>query len=595
MAKPSKSISTNRRTDSAGAPSLQNRGQKYLMRADGWNNFLAAAGWNNKNTGRGIAGIDKRMATNYAPKGVVPEQTLRSLYRGDGTARRIIDLAVEAMTSQGFEIVGDPEGMILARMEDTGMYKSLEEMIRWSRLFGGSLGVINVDDGQLWDRPLNMNAIRKVYDVKVYNRWRCTFTTVDLYRDPANPKFGKPEFYHIQPVLGRRYTVHESRTVRMDGAPVDDLSAAMNQGWGDSYLQACFDSLSQLAGVYDACENIIDDFITSTVTMNELSELMAAPDGEKLVLKRLAIMSQAQAITNIRLLSENETFNKVASSISGLPEMVDRFSNKLAMDAGYPSSLLMGESPAGLNATGDADKSNFYDKMEAAQKKDMLQPIQYLTKLIFLSQDDYYNGVEPENWWVEFRKLWQPTAKEQADIAKTEADTICELVDRGVMDENEARDIPEIRNRYNLIGDAPEPDPVPAPLSQPPAGNGDPADTGKEAAAVRADASPEAAAASRADIMAACRTLITDSRGRRRADGVKYDAQTVILSKAVFPGKDAAKAWARDHGFRDDSVDETRQTYRFAQKDAGAFSPNSQKYLTLMDGVEITVARTKDG
>lgn len=575
-----------RRSDGGRAPVPQNRPGQYLRRADGWNNFLAAAGWNNRNTGRGVAGVDRRLDTSYAPKSMIAETTLRALYRGDGTARRIVDLAVDTMTAQGFEIVGDPEGMVVARMEETGIIKSLEELLRWSRLYGGALGVINADDGQLYEKPLNLQGIRKVYDLRVYNRWRVTFSTSDLYRNPAHPKFGKPEFYWVQPLMGIRYRVHESRTVRMDGAPVDDLTSLQNQGWGDSVLQSCYDSLASLASVYDSVEGIIDDFITSTVSMKELSELMAQPGGEKAVLKRLAIMEKSKSVTNTRLLdADSETFAKVASSVAGLSDLMDRYANKLALESGYPVTLLMGQAPAGLNATGDSDRSSFYDKMGAEQHKTLRPPIEYITRLIFLSQDDYFGGKEPENWWVEFNKLWQPTAKEKAEIEKIEVDTANSLIDRGVMDPDEYRDLPEIRARYNLVGDAPEPDPLGGEPGDEPEEDEKP-DTAK-------DSLPSDPQSARADMLGACRGLLRDSRGRRRADSAKFEPQTVVVQRKAFATAADARKWVEAHGFKADSIETTRATYRFPQADCSEFVPRSEKTLTPTPGVEITMARVR--
>ncbi len=598
MAQSNKPI-VGRRGDSNRVPSVQNRPGQYLRHADGWNNFLAAAGWNNKSTGRGIGGIDRKLDTRYNPKATVAEGTLRALYRGDGPARRVIDLAVEAMTSHGFEINGDPEGMIIARMEETGIPKSLESLVRWSRLYGGALGVINVDDGQRYDAPLNFQGIRKVYDVKVYNRWRITYTTSDLYRDPYNPKFGKPEFYWVQPLMGVRYRVHESRTLRFDGAPVDDVSEVMNQGWGDSYLQGCFDSLASFSSVYDSVEAIIDDFITSTVSIKELSELMASPGGEKLVLKRLMIMDKAKAITNTRILDQDETFQKVASSVAGLSDLMDRYAQKLSLDTGIPVTLLMGESPAGLNATGDADLSNWYDKMESQQQKDLKAPIEYLTRLMFLSKDDYFNGTEPKNWYVDFHPLWQPTAKEKSEIEKSENDQVIALVDRGIMSEDEARDLPQIRDRYNLKGPAPEPqggfDESGNPIDpEAPADGADDGEEPKKEDKKRTDSLPADPVQARADLMGACRYLLRDTRGRRRGDAAKFLEQTVILQRDRFDSADDAAAWVKAHGFKADNMEATKGTYRFSQRDRGEFVPRSEKYLTPVNGVEVVLARVKD-
>lgn len=587
MAKPKTEIHTH----GARPPMLQNRSGNYLRNLDSWSGFFAAVGWNNPKTGRGIQGTDRRLDTGFAPKGATPESTLRAMYRGDGMARRVIDLPVELMTSQGFDIMGDPDGMVLARMEENGILKSLEEMVRWSRLFGGALGVINVDDSQLYDTPLNIRNIRKVYDVKVFNRWRVMFTTSDLYQNPYHPKFGKPEFYWVQPLMGRRFRVHESRTIRMDGAPVDDLTALQNQGWGDSYLECCMESLSDLASVYDSCNNIIDEFITSTLSLTDLAELMAQPDGEKIILKRLRLLDQSKSIANTRLLSDGEVFNKVASTITGLPDMVDRYVSRVAHDSGFPKSALVGDEQSGLNSDGDANMSKMYDKMEAEQQKTLRAPIEYLTRLIYNSTDDYFNGQEPKNWWIEFRKLWQPTAKQQTEMNKIEVDTVAVLVDRNIISPDEAREYPAIKERYNLEGPAPAPpDPVADPNADP---NGEGA-SGQADKVKATDSLPADPVQARADIMGACRFLLRDSRGRRRGDSAQFLEQVVVLQRSEFKSEASADAWIKAHGFRADHMEETRGTYRYLQRGKDEFIHRSEKYITPTTGIEVVLGRLKD-
>lgn len=582
----------------AKVPVIQNRDGNYLRRLDSWSGFFTAMGWNNRNTGRGIKGVDRRLETAFAPKGATPETTLRGMYRGDGMARRVIDLPVELMTSSGFDIMGDPEGLVLARMEENGILKSIEEMVRWSRLFGGAIGVINVDDSQLYDSPLNIRNIRRVYDVKVYNRWRVTFTTSDLYQNPYHPKFGKPEFYWIQPLMGKRFRIHETRTIRMDGAPVDDLTALQNHGWGDSYLESCMESLSDLSSIYNSCNEIIDEFITTTLSLTDLAELMAQPDGEKIILKRLRLLDQSKSNGNTRLLNDGETFNKVASTITGLPDMVDRYVSRVAQDAGFPKSALAGDDQSGLNASGDSNMSKMYDKMEAEQQRTMRGPIEYLTRLIFNSTDDYFNGQEPKNWWVEFRKLWQPSAKEQTDMNKTEVDTIGSLVDRNIISPDEAREYPPIKERYNLEGPAPEPEPLPDPAADPngdPNGKGNAADPAKADKTKAADSLPADPTKALADILGACRYLVRDSRGRRRADAADFIDQVVVLQRSRFDSEPAAAAWVKAHGFRADRVEETRATYRYTQRDRDEFVHRSEKYVTPESGIEIVLGRLKNG
>jgi hypothetical protein len=76
----------------------------------------------------------------------------------------------------------------------------------------------------------------------------------------------------------------------------------------------------------------------------------------------------------------------------------------------------MGRSPAGENATGDADFQSWYDHVAAERDNRYNKNLKRIVQLVFLSKDGPTGGVEPSAWDVEYPPLWQPRPKEQAEI-----------------------------------------------------------------------------------------------------------------------------------------------------------------------------------
>lgn len=431
----------------AGYPDV--KGRDYLKRTDGWTNFF---------TGVGKAGVDRRLATKVAPAQVLPEKQLRSMYRGDGLAKKLIEKPSRAMTRGGFTVQGDEKNMVRARLQETGIFKARRNMVRWAKLYGGALGIVGADDGQKYEFPLNETRIRNVHYLHVFNRWRVTFTTGDLYKDTAHPKYGQPEFYRVSPIQGTPFKVHETRTIRLDGAPVDDLALWQNNGWGDSALMAPFEALRQVGAVFGSSESIIEDFVQATIGMKGLSDMIGRGNEDKAI-KRLEILDKSRHVLNALLIDADlETYTKVASSVAGLPDLLDRHLNRLAAEANIPVTVLMGESPAGLNATGDSDVRNWYDNVADERDEDLYPVDHQLARLVFLSKDYVFKGKEPENWDIVYPPLWMPTAKEQAEIDKVRSDEVVELIDRNVIDPNEVRKLSEWKDRFALEGDLEPPD-----------------------------------------------------------------------------------------------------------------------------------------
>ena len=69
--------------------------------------------------------------------------------------------------------------------------------------------------------------------------------------------------------------------------------------------------------------------------------------------------------------------------------------------------------------------------------------------------------------------------------------------------------------------------------------------------------------------------------------------QTLIFDKKNFTVEEAKK-WARDHDFRDDSVDETEDSIRLRQQDPADFIDGSFRTIELTDGVKAVIGRLKD-
>lgn len=418
---------------------------KGIAKADDWINAL---------TGFGIQGLDKRKSTSYSRAVFLDEIQLEDMYRGDGFAKRIVELPTREMMREGFEIKGDQDRKIMAMFEQRGILNSVANMIRWSRLFGGSIGVIGIQDGGNIMMPVNEKAIKAIEFIHVFDRWRVTWTTADLYNDPTQKKFGTPQFYRVSPVHGARpFVVHETRVIRLDGAPVPDRARIENQGWGDSAIQCAYEQIRALGGVTGATEAIMDDFITGVLGMKNLSDHLAA--GNKDFLKdRINSMDLSRSVLNTTVIdAEWETFEKKASSVAGIPDILDRFAMFLSAVTGIPQTLLMGRSPAGMNSTGDSDSRNWYDQV-AQDQRDLLNPImERLVHLSFISKE--LGGQEPKDWKIEWNPLWAPSITEEATAEKTEAEEMDIYVQMGAMDPNEVREI--IRNRFNLVGNAPEP------------------------------------------------------------------------------------------------------------------------------------------
>lgn len=400
--------------------------------------------WTSTITGLGVRGRDRTQSVYFARDNALTQQGLDALYRHDGLARRIVDLIANEMTREWFKIEGDPDDDVNGKLEAIGAKLAVRDLIRWGRLYGGAIAVMLIDDGGDLAEPVNEGSIQDVLGVHVYDRWQVRWETADLYVNPAEPKFGQPMLYRVSPGGAMRapdgrfasdFAVHETRVLRFDGVPLPRSQLLGNAGWGDSVLQAPYTQLRNIGAVYAGAANIVEDFIQATISVKGLSELVATNQSAA-VYERMNILDMTRHVLNaIFLDADGETYQKHASSVGGLPDLLDRFANALSATTGIPVTLLMGQAPAGLQATGDADIRNWYDKI-AAEQNDRLSPlVERLVRLIFLSRAA---GIaEPENWKIEWCPLWQLTEQEEANVRKTRAETDAIYISASVLDPDE--------------------------------------------------------------------------------------------------------------------------------------------------------------
>ena len=370
-------------------------------------------GWGNVYTGVGGATTDKRQATRFANTPIISHPMMTGLYRGNGLTRRIISLPPTEMTRNWFTVNGDDEDVALQKLEELGAQEKYKDAMTWGRLYGGAVILMGLSDGSnLW-REVNPKRIREVMYLQVFDRTDVEIDHMSVSTDPTDPLFGQPTKYKITPVTGGTpFTVHASRLIRFDGARIPNRSLLTNNGWHDSVMQAIYEQVRQIGGVYDSSEFIVEDFIQTIIKIENLLDLINAGNDD-VVKTRLNLIDLGRHVANTLLLDSNEEYAKHASSVVGLDKLLDRFMMAVSSVTGIPVTLLMGRSPAGQNATGESDIRMWYDSIRSGQRVELRPRLETLIGYIYAAA-----GKEPEKWSVEFNPLWEMTEKEKADVYK---------------------------------------------------------------------------------------------------------------------------------------------------------------------------------
>ena len=97
--------------------------------------------------------------------------------------------------------------------------------------------------------------------------------------------------------------------------------------------------------------------------------------------------------------------------------------------SGIPLVRLFGQSPAGMNATGESDIRMYYDNIKAQQESTLRTGWQLILQVLWRS---VYGKPAPKDLQFEFVPLWQMSALDKATIGKTNTEAIIGAYESGL-------------------------------------------------------------------------------------------------------------------------------------------------------------------
>lgn len=384
--------------------------------------------WGNLNTGIG-APNSRLNCTKFYNDAFLDQRTLTALYLNDGLARRLVNILVDdAMRS--FINTNDE---LMNELDRLKTKQSIIDSASWARLYGGSALVAYVNDGQEMDKPLNMNNIRKVISLKSYDRYQISWVETDLCVNFNSEYFGHPEIYQITPLCGEPIRVHRSRMHLFAGERLPEREKQKNNYWDQSVLQAVYKSLLQYNSTVEASAEIIQDFIQVVIGINGLTDMLTGGD-QNLIEARAKLIDLTRSVSRSTFLdSEHESYEKKASSVSGLSDLWERFAENISSTSGYPNVKLFGKSQGGLNTNSQSELDSYDDTVDAYRKDEIAPSIDWIVSLIE-AQKVWTNGKKPSDYQWEFPPLKVSNEHELAKNKLMTAQMDAIYMDRGAVD-----------------------------------------------------------------------------------------------------------------------------------------------------------------
>lgn len=384
-----------------------------------------------RNLVTGLGTSKDKTVSNVFVSRFVDESELNSMYRSDWLARKIVDIIPNDMTREWRDWQAEEKQIEAIEAVEKSPLINLQvkvnQALRKARLLGGAAIFIGMKDNTP-DKPLDPAKVKKGDLLYLHVLHRYEITTGEIIRDVLSEDYGKPAYYQVTAANSMTARVHPSRVVAFVGAEMLDERQNDMSGWGDSILQVVYDAIQAATSVHQHVAALIPEAKTDVISIPKLSEYLENATTTAALTSRFTYANTIKSMFNMVLLEgngeEGEQWQQKSVSFEKLPELMHSFMQIAAGASDIPVTRLLGESPAGLNATGEGDIRNYYDNIAARQRTELAPHLNRLDEIIIRSA----LGDRPAEIYYDWAPLWTSSEKEKAEIFKTKADAARALV-----------------------------------------------------------------------------------------------------------------------------------------------------------------------
>lgn len=340
------------------------------------------------------------------------------------------------MLRQGYKILtGNSE------LDDAihDLYKGLEvdghlcKALQYERGVGGGAVLLGINDGANLISPLEPAQAQKLMWVRAMDA--SELWSADWDTDIESRHYLQLRTYNARIVTGGILPIHRSRMLIFPGIFVNNIQHRQNMGWGDSITQRVYRVLQQYASVWGAVSYKMNSFSQPVIQIKGLAEYISNNDKE-FVQHRAEGVAISKSVANCVFIDEDESYTEVGAAMAGISDILHEFMVRVASAADMPVTLLFGISPAGLNATGDSDIRQYYDRIRAWQVNKLQPRLEYLTEIAI----QVLTSQPPRRFKIEWNPLWQPTSLESAQMRKEQAEIDAIEIDKGIATPEEIAD-----------------------------------------------------------------------------------------------------------------------------------------------------------
>lgn len=347
---------------------------------------------------------------------------LEAAFRSDWVARKTVEIPARDATREWRRWHADDTQIETIEEIETNLdirRKVYQAMVR-ARLYGGAALVLGVDQGAS-NEEIDLDAVGEG-DLKYVHVVAAHDLVVgEIEQDITSPYYCEPKFYRPATQYMNIIDIHPSRVIRFIGSELPDhnISSPAGQGWGDSILQVVDDAIKAAGLVAGGIAAMVNDAKLDVIRIPGLSKHLSSQDYTDKLKARFGAANTGKSILNALLLDKDEEWERIASDFGSLPDVLKMYLLIASGAADIPATRMLGQSAQGLNATGDGDIRNYYDRIASEQRTVLTPALARLDEVLIRSAI----GAEDPDIYYEWAPLWQMDEAQKAEIANKKANT----------------------------------------------------------------------------------------------------------------------------------------------------------------------------
>lgn len=380
-----------------------------------------------------------KMAGTYYGYQILTDDELANIYRSNWLGRKIIEVPAMDAVRKGRDWQADQGQIELIEAEENriGYWTKLLQAKTMARLWGGAAIYIGTRDNDL-SQPLDVDRMAKGGITYLTVVSRRDVTAGEVEQDVLSEFHGLPKYFEVMG-SSSMVRIHPSRLAIFIGAPTGDslLSMGSAYGWGDSVLAHVYSAMRNADATAANIASLVFEANVDIFRIPEFMNSLSDPEYRARLLERFTLAATAKGNNKALVLDKDEEYDRKQITFATLPEVMQTFLQMAAGAADIPVTRLLGQSPAGMSATGESDMNNYYDRVSSIQSLEMTPALYRLDECLIRSA----LGNRPPEVFYSWSPLKQMTEKELAEIGKMNADTANVLVTTGLYTPEELRTV----------------------------------------------------------------------------------------------------------------------------------------------------------